>query len=177
MHAAARRDWLPGFEAKPVKPRCRRVSDLLPSLDAFESFARARRTGRLLDSPSSSPTWPTPSSSLCTLALPCTVWTAHGSARPPRVPRSRPTRIHPSPSWSLGMNLSLLRAYSRPSFTRSFSMNLSPNIHLAPSNTMPHPTPAHHEPRDTSNSHDVVNHSSSKGDHHWSSLCRDHLCY
>jgi len=57
--------------------RCRRVSDL-PSLDAFESFVRVRHTGRLLDSPSSSPTWPTPSSSPCTLALPCTVWTAHG---------------------------------------------------------------------------------------------------
>ena len=27
----------------------------------------------------------------------------------------------------------------------------------------------HHEPRDTSNPHDVINYSSSKGDHHWSS--------
>ena len=123
----------PGFEAKLVKPsrtplhdvtdspvlrsnrsnrRCQRVSDLPPSLDAFESFARASRTSRLLDSPSSLPTWPTPSSSPCTLALPRTMWTAHDSARPPRVPRSRPTRIHPSPSWSLGMNLSFHRAYS-----------------------------------------------------------------
>jgi len=115
--------------------RCRRVSDL-PSLDAFESFVRVRHTGRLLDSPSSSPTWPTPSSSPCTLALPYTVWTAHGNARPSRVPRSRPTRIHPSLSWSLGMNLSLLQTYSRPPFT----MNLSPDLHLAPSTAMPHPT-------------------------------------
>ena len=128
----------PGFEVKPVKPsctpphdvsaslvlrpnrsnrRCRRVSDLPPSLDAFESFARARRTDSLLDSPSSSPTWLTPSSSPCILAHPRTMWTAHDSARPPRVPRSRPNRIHSSPSWSLGMNLSLHRAYSRPSFT------------------------------------------------------------
>ena len=97
--------------------RCRHVSDLPPSLDAFESFARARRTSRLLDSSSSSPTWPTPSSSPCTLVLPCTMWTAHDSARPPRVPRSRSNRIHPSPSWSLGRNVSPHRAYSRPSFT------------------------------------------------------------
>jgi len=138
--------------------RCRRVSDL-PSLDAFESFVRVRHTGRLLDSPSSSPTWPTPSSSPCTLALPYTVWTAHGNARPSRVPRSRPTRIHPSLSWSLGMNLSLLQTYSRPPFT----MNLSPDLHLAPSTAMPHPTPAHHESRDTSNPHNIINHSSSKG--------------
>ena len=34
---------------------------------------------------------------------------------------------------------------------------------------MPHPTFAHHKLSDTSNPHDVVNHSSSKGDHHWSS--------
>ena len=128
----------PGFEVKPVKPsctpphdvsaslvlrpnrsnrRCQCMSDLPPSLDAFESFARARRMSRLLDSPSSSPTWPTLSSSLCTLALLCTMWTAHDSVRPPRVPRSRPTRIHPAPSWSLGINFSLHRAYSRPSFT------------------------------------------------------------
>ena len=128
----------PGFEAKPVKlsrtpphdvtdspvlrsnRRCQHVSDLPPSLDAFESFARARRTGRLLDSPSSSSTWPTPSSSPCTLALPRTMWTAHGSARPRRVPRFMPTRIHPSPSWSLGMNFSLHQVYSRSSFTTVF---------------------------------------------------------
>ena len=63
---------------------------------------------------------------------------------------TEPTRVHPS--------------------TRSFSVNLSPDLHLAPPTIMPHPTPAHHKPRDTSNPHDVVNHSSSKGDHHWSSL-------
>ena len=124
------------FEVKPVKSsrtlphdvtdspvlrpnrsnrRCRRVSDLPPSLDAFESFARACRMGCLLDSPSSSPTWPTLSSSPCTLLFraPC----AHYFARPPRIPRFKPTRIHPSPSWSLDMNLSLLRAYLCPSFT------------------------------------------------------------
>jgi len=61
---------------------------------------------------------------------------------------TEPTRVHPSP--------------------RSFSMNLTLDLYLAPSTAMPHPTIAHHEPRDTSNPHDVVNHSSSKGDHHWS---------
>ena len=168
----------PGFEVKPVKPsrtlphdvtdspvlrpnrsnrRCRRVSDLPPSLDAFESFARTRHTGRLLDSPSSSPTWPTPSSSSCTLALPCTMWIA----QPPRVPRSRPTRIHPSPSWSLGRNVSPHRAYSRPSFTTVLQ-----HKSLTPSTNMPNSTPAHHEPRDTSTPYDVINHSSSKGELH-----------
>jgi len=59
-----------GFEAQTIETvhlrlaatrplRCRHVSDLPPHLDAFESFARIRRTGRLLDSPSSLPTRPT----------------------------------------------------------------------------------------------------------------------
>ena len=51
---------------------------------------------------------------------------------------TEPTRVHPSP--------------------RSFSVNLSPNLHLALSTAMPHPTFAHHEPRDTSNPHDLSLH-------------------
>jgi len=49
-------------------------------------------------------------------------------------------------------------------------MNLSPDLHHAPSTAMPHSTPARHKPRDTLNLHDVVNHLSPKGDHHWFSI-------
>ena len=43
--------------------------------------------------------------------------TTHNSVRPPRVPRSRSTLIHPSPSWSLSMSLLLHQTYSCLSFT------------------------------------------------------------
>ena len=49
-------------------------------------------------------------------------------------------------------------------------MKFSTDLHHVTSTAMSHHTPAHHEPRDTPNLHDVVNHSSSKGDHHWSSI-------
>src|SRR5687767_10605499 len=54
-------------------------------------------------------------------------------------------------SWSIGMNLSL-------------------DLHRTPSTATSHPTPTHHKPRATSNQHSVVNHSSTNGDHHWSSI-------
>ena len=54
-----------------------------------------------------------------------------------------------------------VQAYSRLSFT-----TLSPSAW-----TFRH-LPTHHEPRDTSNSLNIINHSSSKGDHHWSLGCK-----
>ena len=93
------------------------------------------------------------SSHTCTLAFLCTTWIANDSARTPWVSQSKPillafTLHHP---WSIGMNLSL-------------------DLHHMPSTATSHPTPAHHEPKYTSNPHNIVNHSSSKGDHHWSSI-------
>ena len=49
---------------------------------------------------------------------------------------TKPTRVQPSP--------------------RSFGMNLLPDLHLATSTAMPHPTSVHQEPRDTTNPYDVV---------------------
>jgi len=135
----------------------------------LESFARTRRTGHLLDSPSFSPTWPTPSSSPCTLVLPCTMWTVMtpsgllGSLGSDLL-ASTLHRLGPS-VWTFRFT-EPIRVYPSP---RSFSMNLSHNLHLSPMTGMSHSTPAHHEPRDTSNPHDVINHPSYKGDHHWSS--------
>ena len=94
--------------------RCRRVSDLPPSLDAFESFAHARRTDRLLDSPSSSPTRPTslhPSS--CFLVDPCTIWATRDIARH-LWGSSAQVYSRSSLNLSLGLHLTLLTATSHP---------------------------------------------------------------
>jgi len=42
-------------------------------------------------------TWPTPSSSPCTLAFSCTTWTACDSVRTLWAPQSKSTRVHTSP--------------------------------------------------------------------------------
>jgi hypothetical protein len=54
--------------------------------------------------------------------------------------------------------------------TWSIGMNLSLDLHRMSLTITSHPTPAHHEWRETSNPHNVVNRSSSKDDHHWSSV-------
>src|SRR5438105_14851883 len=59
------------------------------------------------------------------------MWIAHDSARPLRVPRPKPTRVHPSPP---------LVHRREPSL----------NLHHAPSTAISHPSPAHHKPRATS---------------------------
>jgi hypothetical protein len=51
----------------------------------------------------------------------------------------------------------------------SIASKLELALHHVPSAVTSHPTRVHHEPRDTSNARNIINHSSSKGDHHWSS--------
>ena len=53
--------------------------------------------------------------------------------------------------------------------TWSIAPKLEFTLHHVSLTTMLHLIPVHHEPKDTSNPHNIVNHSSSKGDHHWSS--------
>ena len=100
----------------------------------------------------SSLTWPMPSSSHHVILL----------FRALRGPPVTPPKLLGSLSPSL------------PAFTLhlpwSIGMNLSFDLHHTSSTVMSHPTPAHHELTDTSNPLNVINHSSSKGYHHWSSL-------
>ena len=120
--------------------------------DVFKIFRAPAARPAYSNSPSpSSLTWLTPSSSRsCTLALPCTMWTAPWLHPDFSGPRSKPTRVHPSPS--------LVHRYE------SFAW---PWPHLSTATS--HPISAHHELRDTLNPRNIVNHSSSKGNHHWSS--------
>ena len=143
---------LPGFVAEP--------EDVwLTDVDASPAAAKPSTPpclslllpGCLLDRPPSHLTRPMLSSShTCTLALLCTTWIANDSARTPWVSQSKPillafTLHHP---WSIGMNLSLLLDLH---YLRRLSRHI---LHL------------HITSQETFNSHNIVNHSSSKGDHH-----------
>ena len=127
-----------GFEAKPVKPSRTPPHDVTGSpvlrpnrsnhdVDACPTSRRALTPSSRLRAPAARAAYLTRHRPrrlgrrrlhhhvLLLFCAPC--GPPHDSARPPRVPQSRPTRIHPSPSWSLGMNLSLHQAYSHPPFT------------------------------------------------------------
>jgi len=144
-----------GFEAQTIetvhlrlaatRPRwCWHVSDLPPCLDAFESFARTCRTGRLVDSPSSLATRsksPHPS-----FMLPCR--SVHHVGHPWLCPASSGP---------------LAQVYSHS------SPNLSLGLHLAPSTAASHPAPALHNQGKHQHA-TIVNHSSHRDDHHWSSI-------
>ena len=75
------------------------MSDLPPSATMpSRSFTLLKHGQPIELAIASSLTWPTSSSSRqCSLALSCTMWTAHDSVRTPRVPRSKPTRVYHSP--------------------------------------------------------------------------------
>jgi len=149
----------PDFETQIGKPSTSDV-DACPTSrqvsQRLQDLSRSRCMGRQAaysNSPSpSSLSWPTLSlSRACTLALPCTTLTARDSVRTHRVPQFKPTRVHPSPS--------LVHRHEPFAW---------PSLHLLTATS--HPMSAHYEPKDISNPHNVVNHSSSKGDHHWSSI-------
>ena len=76
--------------------------------DVFKIFRAPAARAAYSNSPSpSSLTWPTPSSSRpYTLALLCTTWTAHESARTLRVPQSKPIHVRLHHPWSISTNLS-----------------------------------------------------------------------
>ena len=93
------------------------------------------------------------------------MWIAHDSTRTSQV-TWRQASTCPSPPHDASASSLLLARNHVWSVARKLELTLQ---HM-PSVVTSHPTLAHHELRDTSNSHNIVNHSSSKGDHHWSSV-------
>ena len=101
-----------GFETQTGGPATSNIDACLTSRQVswcLQDLLRSRRTDNLLelaiafllDLPELSSSRP------FTLALPCTTLTVHDSARTPLVLPFKPTRVHPSPPRSIGMNLSL----------------------------------------------------------------------
>ena len=94
-------------------------------------------------------------------------WIANDSVRTPRVPRCQVSTYTLAPHDASASSLLLTRHHRMIYHTQAGA-----RLHRMSSTIILHPIPTHHEPRDTSNSLNIVNHSSSKSDHHWSLGCK-----